>query len=52
MTMYEIKRDGRTWVRSPLPNCGYTPQQLRSLREHGFKLHTINKKEEGNNERI
>lgn len=43
--MHEIRRDGRTWVRSSVPNCGYTPQQLRSLREHGFRLHTVTGKE-------
>lgn len=41
MTTYEIRKDGRVWVRSPIPDCGYSPDQLRSLRAHGFKLHTV-----------
>lgn len=37
--IYEIRRDGRVWVRSSSPDCGYTAQQLRSLRAQGFSLH-------------
>lgn len=37
--VYEIRRDGRVWVRSSVPDCGYTAQQLRSLRAQGFSLH-------------
>lgn len=51
-TTYVIKKGGRIWVSSPLPDCGYTPEQLLSLRKHGFKVHTIEgstdkKKKEG-----
>lgn len=42
--VYEIRKGGRVWVRSSVPDCGYTPQQLRSLRAMGFNLH---KREEG-----
>lgn len=42
MTLYEIRRDGRVWVRSPIPNCGYSDRELRSLRAHGFRLHAVN----------
>lgn len=41
MTHYEIRRDGRVWVRSPIPNCGYTTQELRSLRANGYRLHKV-----------
>ena len=41
MTTYEIRRDGKVWVSSPIPNCGYTAQELRSLRDHGFRLHKV-----------
>ena len=37
--VYEIRKDGRVWVRSSIPNCGYTSQELRSLRDMGFSLH-------------
>lgn len=51
-TMYEIRKDGRVWVRSPLPDCGYTPETMKSLRAHGFRVHTVKgstdkKKKEG-----
>ena len=45
MTLYEIRRDGRVWVRSPIPDCGYSAQELRSLRAHGFRLHKVERKE-------
>ena len=41
MTTYELRRDGRVWVSSPLPDCGYDPATLRSLRSHGFRLHKV-----------
>lgn len=41
MTRYEIRRDGKVWVSSTVPDCGYTAKQLRSLRDHGFRLHTV-----------
>jgi len=41
MTRYEIRRDGRVWVTSPVPDCGYTAKQLRSLRANGYRLHKV-----------
>ena len=41
MTTYELRRDGKVWVSSPVPNCGYDPSTLRSLRDHGFRLHKV-----------
>lgn len=51
-TMYEIRKNGKVWVRSSIPDCGYTPETLKSLRAHGFKVHTVEggtdkKKKEG-----
>lgn len=37
--VYEIRKDGRVWVRSSIPDCGYTAKELRSLRAMGFSLH-------------
>lgn len=37
--VYEIRKDGRVWVSSSVPNCGYTAQQLRSLKVSGFSVH-------------
>lgn len=48
MTTYEIRKDGRVWVSSPLPDCGYPADQLRSLRAHGFKLHKVENKRKEN----
>ena len=45
MTHYELRRDGRVWVRSPTPDCGYTAKQLRSLRASGYRLHKVETKE-------
>ncbi len=45
--VYEIRRDGRVWVRSSAPDCGYTAQQLRSLRAHGFTLHKKGAEKDG-----
>ena len=41
MTQYELRKDGRTWVRSPIPDCGYSAKELRSLRSNGFRLHKV-----------
>lgn len=41
MTTYELRRDGRVWVSSPVPDCGYDRGTLRSLREHGFRLYKV-----------
>lgn len=51
-TMYEVRKGGRAWVRSPLPDCGYTPEVMKSLRAHGFRVHAVTggtdkKKKEG-----
>ena len=37
--VYEVRKDGRVWVSSSIPNCGYTAQEMRSLRAMGFSLH-------------
>ena len=37
--VYELRRDGRTWVSSPLPFCGYDKATLKSLKAAGFKLY-------------
>lgn len=48
MLRYEIRRDGKVWVSSPIPNCGYSAQELRSLRANGYRLHKVECNEEGN----
>lgn len=38
--VYEIKKAGKAGgVVSSAVNCGYTPDQLASLRAHGYKLY-------------
>lgn len=38
--VYKIKKPGRAGgVVSSAVNCGYTPEQLASLRAHGYKLY-------------
>ena len=41
VTKYELRRDGRVWVSSPIPDCGYDKHTLRSLRDHGFRLYKV-----------
>ena len=41
VTRYELRRDGRVWVSSHIPDCGYDKHTLRSLRDHGFRLHKV-----------
>lgn len=38
-SLWELRRDGRTWVSSPIPNCGYDRDDLASLKKAGFKLY-------------
>lgn len=40
---YEIRKDGRTYVRSNAPDCGYTAAQLKSLRAAGYRLYADGK---------
>lgn len=38
--VYEIRKTGRAGgVVSSVKNCGYTPEQIASLRAHGYKLY-------------
>lgn len=38
--VYQIKKPGKAGgVVSSAVNCGYTPDQLASLRAHGYKLY-------------
>ena len=36
---WELRRDGKTWVRSSITRCGYDAGTLRSLKAAGYKLY-------------
>ena len=36
---WEIRKGGRVWVSSPIKNCGYSPEALKSLQRAGYKLY-------------
>lgn len=38
-SLWELRRDSKTWVSSPIPNCGYDREALLSLKEAGYKLY-------------
>ena len=40
---YEIRKDGRIYVRSTAPDCGYTATQLKNLRAAGYRLYADGK---------
>ena len=41
---YSIRKDGRAYVSSSLPGCGYSPQTLRSMAGAGFHLYQDGKR--------
>ncbi len=41
---YSIRKDGRAYVSSSLPDCGYSPQQLRQMQKAGFYLYKDGKR--------
>ena len=41
---YSIRKDGRAYVQSQIPNCGYSPQTLRSMAGAGFHLYQDGKR--------
>lgn len=40
---YTIRKSGKVIVQSSLPACGYSQEELRSLREAGYKLYEDDK---------
>lgn len=36
---YEIRKDGRTYVSSPLPACGYSKETLKNMKRAGYRLY-------------
>lgn len=38
-SVWELRRDGETWVSSTIPNCGYDRDTLRSMKDAGYKLY-------------
>lgn len=36
--VYELRKGKQTYVRSSAPDCGYTKEQLRSLKAAGYRL--------------
>ena len=43
--VYSIRRAGETVCCSSIPNCGYTPETLRSMKQAGLYLYKNGKKE-------
>lgn len=41
--VYTIRKGGKIIVRSTIPACGYSPEELRSLRAAGFQLYADDK---------
>lgn len=41
--VYTIRKDGLTIVQSSIPACGYTPEELKSLRAAGYALYADGK---------
>lgn len=41
---YSIRKDGRAYVSSSLPGCGYNTQQLRQMQKAGFHLYKDGKR--------
>lgn len=41
---YTIRKDGKIIVSSSIPACGYSTDELKSLRAAGFELYEGNKK--------
>ena len=37
--MWEIRKEGRVYVRSEVENCGYDEGMLLSLKRNGFSLY-------------
>lgn len=42
--IYTIRKGGKVYVRSSIPACGYSADELRQLREKGFELYENGKK--------
>lgn len=41
--VYTIRKDGKVLVKSSIPACGYSPEELKSLRAAGFQLYADGK---------
>lgn len=37
--IYEIRKDRKTVVSSPVKNCGYSKETLKSLEKNGYHLY-------------
>ena len=42
--VYTIRKGGKTIVRSSIQNCGYSDEELKSLRRAGYELFADGKK--------
>lgn len=42
--VYSIRKSGEEVARSTIPNCGYSPETLRSMRQAGYYLYKNGKK--------
>ena len=38
-TIYEIRKDGQTYCRSTVPDCGYSKETLRNMKAAGYRLY-------------
>ena len=43
---YEIRKNGKTYASSTVHNCGYSADQLKSLRSNGYNLYVDGKRAE------
>ena len=41
--VYEIRKDGRTYCRWTDPQCGYTRETLKNMKEAGYRLYIDDK---------
>ncbi len=37
--IWEIRKGGKIWVRSPAANCGYDEKTLAGMRKRGYRLY-------------
>jgi hypothetical protein len=42
--VYSIRKSGVEVARSTIPNCGYTPETLRAMKQEGYYLYKNGKK--------
>ena len=43
MTLYEIRKDGKTYCSWTDPRCSYTKEQLKTMKAAGYRLYVDGK---------